>query len=487
MPLPKKGQTTRKVSKRKKTADLDVQEIAVMEKNPVSEVKAAKAKERALKAEVLADLDKIVAVEDKSSSDEAEIFGDDYIINADEASDRSKIKKVAKKRSTKASAKIEQDDLSIESILSGRATAQKIEKEASLKYERLIHNQPAVRRRFKLSILIPLVVFILALLLVAEGAGFFGGAGRKSAVKFLSSIGAVLGISEGVPADEDKQADLPQVVVPSIISLNVLISIDGQEEGLAIPVIASHLIETDVASSAEFRATGSAPSGDARAVGTISIINETSNDYRFVATTRFLSPEGVLFRMKEAANIPANGTVDVEVYADKVGVGGDIEPTKFTIPGLSADLQPRVYGQSHVAMTGGGGTVTAVAESDIEAARIELVKRSLVEARENFKVMISEAELALDDLITSKELKANFPKVGTPSRTFDGEVLTQFSTLVIPETVILELLDKKMFESLPEEINQADYILGTPLYTVEAYDTTNWRAEVRVEAALQKL
>lgn len=333
----------------------------------------------------------------------------------------------------------------------------------------------------------PLIVTILVILVLAEGAGLFGGAGRKGAAKLLSSIGSVFGMKDNVWSNVEQQPAALQPVLPSLVSISVLISASAQEEGLAIPIVQSRLIETDVVASDSFPTTGSAPAEEARAVGTITIVNETSNNYRFVATTRFLSPDGVLFRMKEASDIPANGTVDVEAYADEVGVKGDIEPSRFVIPGLSQDLQQSIYGRSRSAMTGGGGTVMAVADSDLEVARTELMGRLLTEAQENFKAMISVDELILDDLITSKELKSEYPKSGTPGRTFTAKTSVQFSTLIVPEVEILALLDKKMVESLPEGLNEANYTLSDPLYTVEAYDTTSGRAELRVEAPIQKL
>src|SRR3989338_4000025 len=80
--------------------------------------------------------------------------------------------------------------------------------------------------------------------------------------------------------------------------------------------------------------------------GTVKIYNNLSFAQSLVATTRLLSQEGVLFRLKSAVTIPAGGSVDAPVYADLPGVSGDIKPTRFTIPGLSEVRQASVYAES---------------------------------------------------------------------------------------------------------------------------------------------
>jgi hypothetical protein len=334
-------------------------------------------------------------------------------------------------------------------------------------------------------VFIPLVVFVLAILLVAEGAGLFGGAGRESTTRILTSIGSLFGGSSGEPPSDEPVESAP--TVPSKVSLNVLIT-SQEEDGadLAVPVILSRLIETDVIATDTFQATGEAPAEEARAVGMITVVNETSNDYRFVATTRFLSSDGVLFRLENETSIPPNGTVDVEVYADEVGAAGDIGPSRFTIPGLSEDLQQYIYGRSRTAMSGGSGTVSAVKEDDLEEARKDLMSRLFSEARENFKSMVSAGEIVLADLITSRETDSILPEDGSEGATFEATLAVTFSALVVPDQQLVEMLEQKVAEDLAGQADPADYELGVPLYTVEAFDTTSGRAEIRVEAPVQR-
>src|SRR5690606_9666825 len=70
--------------------------------------------------------------------------------------------------------------------------------------------------------------------------------------------------------------------------------------------------------------------------GTVTVINNSSRNQPLVATTRLLSPNGELFRIRNTVQVPARSTVEnVEVYADQPSPEMEIGPTKFTIPGLS--------------------------------------------------------------------------------------------------------------------------------------------------------
>lgn len=100
----------------------------------------------------------------------------------------------------------------------------------------------------------------------------------------------------------------------------------------------------------------------ARAEGFVTLVNTHMSAQSLVATTRLLSPEGVLLRLKSGVTIPARGKLEqVVVYADQPGAHGNIGPTKFTIPGLSTWLQARVWAESSTAMTGGQGLAVASA------------------------------------------------------------------------------------------------------------------------------
>ncbi|MEA3249764.1 MAG: pilus assembly protein PilM [Patescibacteria group bacterium] len=372
----------------------------------------------------------------------------------------------------------EGERLSLESILSGKTADEPVREPVPT----------TESRSSKWKIVVPIVVFLLALVIIAAGAGLFRSLkGEGTSQKMLEAVMSLFGKDEKlIPYGPDVTPDdVPEA--PAALTVNVLVTAGPPEEGLAIPVVQSRVIETDVVLEDTFQATGEAQAEGGRSVGTITIVNDLSRTFAFVARTRFLSSDGVLFRMSEPADIPANGTVDVEVYADETGPEGDVGPSDFTIPGLSVGLQESVYGRSSGAMTGGSGTVAAVTDDDIEEARSALMEKLFAEARENFKSMVSEGEVVLDDLITSREGESVYPEEGQIGGSFKVTMAVQFRALLVPQAEIADVLSGKISEVILAGDDPTDYELSEALYTVEAYDTTSDKAEIRAEAPLRKL
>ncbi len=480
--IKKKTATKKKSSKpsssKKAAIDFDAKKEEIKEEEEVVETTATQEPEEA-KGDAASGLNAIVEAEDSVDADEGIVPERDFGMGVGDILSGSSEKKDADEQLESDEAV---DKVSIESILQGRSSGGADGVYEDDEYGTVEEDPHPKKRKIRWSVAIPLVVFVLAILLVAEGAGLFG---RGGSSKLFSAITPFFGGDGGKEQTTEPAETGP--VVPSLISMNVLISSVEDEEEVAVSVVPSRIIETDVTATDSFQATGEAPAEEARAVGTITVVNETSNDYRFVATTRFLSTDGILFRLKEESDIPANSTADVEVYADEVGASGDIGPSRFTIPGLGGDLEQYVYGRSRTAMTGGSGTVAAVKEDDIETARATLLDRLFDEARENFRSMISAGEIVLDDLITSNELDSTLPDIGQEGTAFDVALTVQFSTLVVPEADLLAKLGEKLLEELPENVVPTDYELGAMLYTVEAFDTTSGRAEIRAEAPVQRI
>lgn len=112
------------------------------------------------------------------------------------------------------------------------------------------------------------------------------------------------------------------------------------------------------------------------AKGELTIYNTTGEDQPLVKTTRFLTPEGILFRLSDRVVVPANGEIAAGVYADQSGPAGDIGPSKFTIPGLNAEKQKIIYAESTKPMSGGSGKVGAITENDIKSAQADFAEKT---------------------------------------------------------------------------------------------------------------
>ncbi len=101
-----------------------------------------------------------------------------------------------------------------------------------------------------------------------------------------------------------------------------------------------------------------------QAIGTIFIYNTQQKDpVRLVTNTRFESPDGLIFKIKDSVVIPgyrdvegkkAPGVATAQVFADQPGPAYNIAPVKFRIPGFKGDPEyENVYGESTEMFTGG--------------------------------------------------------------------------------------------------------------------------------------
>ncbi len=147
-------------------------------------------------------------------------------------------------------------------------------------------------------------------------------------------------------------------------------------------LIPARFVERDITFTKTFPATGRGDVTAQKAQGTIVIYNEYSEKPQpLVATTRFVSEDGVLFRLAKQTVVPGMkngeaGKVEALVVADKNGAGGNIGPSRFTIPGFNGSpKKEKFYGVSEKSMVGGGAGgdgVALVTQADIDRAEAEM-------------------------------------------------------------------------------------------------------------------
>ena len=148
---------------------------------------------------------------------------------------------------------------------------------------------------------------------------------------------------------------------------------------------------------------------EGKAKGTVTIINKNNQNQVLIATTRFLSPDGLLFRLTNQVSIPAGGETTAEIRADEIGSKYDISAAHFSIPGLSESLQQKIYGITKEPMTGGLkriGTLTSDEITKAQKQNIESLDKE-IENKLNFevdeeKIVLTEKEILSED-ISNKE------------------------------------------------------------------------------------
>lgn len=221
------------------------------------------------------------------------------------------------------------------------------------------------------------------------------------------------------------RATIKIVANPKLITVNAVADVvanpasDGQIGGLVkektFTVSKTFTLPSDGAQAVE-----------AKAGGVVTLINTSTGAQPLVATTRLLSEAGVLFRLDKAVTVPANGKVDATVHADQAGKDGEIGPSKFTIPGLNATLQTKIYATSVSPMVGGVVYVRSLTNQDVADAAAALSDDLVRQAGTEFGAGLDPALNGISLKATEVSQQTDVP-VGTQTGSF---------TLTLSENIV---------------------------------------------------
>lgn len=231
---------------------------------------------------------------------------------------------------------------------------------------------------------------------------------------------------------------------------------------------------------------------EAKSSGIITVINNTGSAQPLVATTRFLSQSGVLFRLDAGVTVPANGQVSARIIADQAGASGDVDATTFTIPGLAASLQDKIYGTSTVAMTGGVQYVRTLTDTDIADAKTALLADILSEAKTTLSTGLDASLAAQGTYSVEEDSVATDVPVGTETGTFsltitatvtgvyyDSALVASYARSLlqkrVPEGFVLSSVSEQGVQTTVESANYATgeaqlslYLDGTAVISADA-------------------
>lgn len=242
-------------------------------------------------------------------------------------------------------------------------------------------------------------------------------------------------------------------------------------EALASLIPAS-ILETTIEDAKIFPTTGKkVVENEGNTVGKIIVHNESVQDYNFIRTTRFLSADGILFRMQSSAKIPANGTVGVEVYPDDKEFSGSLAPTKFTIPGLSTEKQKLVYGTTDKSLAKGGTEMYYLTEEDVKSAEQGLIGQlkvqALFELQNQLKFRSRLFNEATQVEIVDEETNL---KVGDLGENFEMKLKIKVIALSLDESDLANEMEMKITEQLSAGRELLNFDPDAIKYSMEKYD-----------------
>lgn len=241
-------------------------------------------------------------------------------------------------------------------------------------------------------------------------------------------------------------------ITPKIenISFDLSMELDKSiaETNISQKKIPAQLIQIEREAKNSFSSSGK-KTKESRATGIITVYNNyNSSSQSLVATTRFISESGKLFRTTTTVNVPGMttsgaSTQDVEVVAAEPGEDYNIGPSTFSIPGFAGTPKyTGFYGKSNNTMSGGfRGEVKFVTSDDIKSSG-ESLKKQLVGLKDEITSKIPQGLKLIDGASEVRFEESSVPKVGDEVDKFEVIFKGIASALVFNEEEIKKLIEQ---------------------------------------------
>lgn len=218
-------------------------------------------------------------------------------------------------------------------------------------------------------------------------------------------------------------------------------------------------LERSVQISLESTGTGTSE-GSAKARGKIKIYNDFSKDSQpLVATTRFETKDGKIFRLAEGVTVPGvtetgrkreRGMVEATVVADQAGTEYNVTPTTFTIPGFKGGPKYEKFtAESTQAFTGGGSGSSAdgqrvVSQDDLNQVKTKALEEAKRIVGEELQKNLQSGEVILTEAMQLTERPGTVsPPLGAAQSNFTYEARFEVKTFIINETMVKERIEKE--------------------------------------------
>jgi hypothetical protein len=275
------------------------------------------------------------------------------------------------------------------------------------------------------------------------------------------------------------RATIRVVADPKVVDVST--SLDVVAEPIAEDQVAGIVAEKTLEKKRVFTlpSEGATPVEE-KASGYVTLINESAKDQPLVATTRLISQEGILFRLQDFVNVPAQGQVEAFVRADAVGKSGEIGASKFTIPGLNAAQQEQIYGVSVAAMTGGVQYVRVLTQEDIDGAVTSLSAEILAEAKQELSAGADRAVLDGEAYEVETLTQTVDVAVGAEVGSFTLTLKQKVTAVYYPQVQVQNYAERLLAEQVPDGFRISLVNRQTMRTEVEEIDTVNAEAEIAV-------
>jgi hypothetical protein len=279
------------------------------------------------------------------------------------------------------------------------------------------------------------------------------------------------------------RAEITITPKPSVLATDFVATIDTQSDTTLLGVLKGVVYQTTVETEKEFEAMGSkSVDATSNVIGSVVIYNEQAVAQPLIATTRLLTAEGVLLRIKNRVVVPAGGKVTAEVYADDPAAFSTLAPSKFTVPGLSEELQKKVYAESLVSLNSEvGDTVKVVKAADITLAKEAMLTAIIEAAVSNFNLEIGQDYTAT---VVDKEMleESDIMAVDTVADKFTIKQKWTVVLVGVKQSDIVTLAADRVRQLVSADRKLTRIKLENLVPVVQGYDKVKKEATVKIHA-----
>lgn len=246
----------------------------------------------------------------------------------------------------------------------------------------------------------------------------------------------------------------------------------------------SSITKMEIEEKGTFKSSGEKDTGG-EIVGRVKIINNYSKNQPLVATTRLLSSDDKLFRLKDTVNVPAGGSIEVDIYADSISEEMAINPDKFIIPGLWIGVQDKIYAESYQKFNYVKDSKKYVMEKDLNSA-VESLKNKIIEQAEaKAKSAIGSGRQYVLSVDTDSFIVNSNKKIGEEAESFDVSVKSVVNVISFETDEIVKLAKQKISIESSQNVSEID--ANSLSYELVNFDSSKNLAEVKAFFAARTL
>jgi len=227
-------------------------------------------------------------------------------------------------------------------------------------------------------------------------------------------------------------------------------------------ILPGRIISTEVSLSQNFHSSGTKVKAE-RAEGIIRVYNAYSvYDQPLLATTRFVSADGKLFRTPKRVVISGGhyegrelvpGYTDVEIVAAESGEEYNIKPSIFSIPGFAGtEKYTAFYGKSFESMEGGfKAEVSEVTGDDLAEAGNILRDKIAVEAEKSLESILPSGFIMLVDSIKMENVEVeHLAEAHQELDSFVSQIKGEIKVFVVKESDLKDFAGAFIFSNLQD-------------------------------------